>query len=137
MAATLVEYIAALPSPQSHIVYIQELIRKPGRDIRTIVVGGEVLGAIYRCGEWRTNVARGAFSEHCELTDDIVKLSLGAADAVDADIAGIDLIEDADGRLLVLEVNYGVEFTGFQDAMGDRVDVADQIAGYMLKRISS
>src|SRR5262249_12119982 len=47
-AEAVLEYVAALPGPQSHLGYVQELIDKPDRDIRVIVVGGEVLGAVYR-----------------------------------------------------------------------------------------
>ena len=31
------EYLAALPNPQSKLVYVQELVAKPQRDIRVIV----------------------------------------------------------------------------------------------------
>ena len=129
------EYVAALPGPQSHLGYVQELIDKPGRDIRVIVVGGEPIGAIYRTAEsLRTNVALGGQTQPCELTPEITKLSIDAAAAVGADIAGVDLIEDRDGRLLVLEVNHRVEFAGFQSALADRVDVADQIVEHLLER---
>jgi [lysine-biosynthesis-protein LysW]--L-2-aminoadipate ligase len=129
------EYVGALPGPQSHLGYVQELVDKPGRDIRAIVVGGELLGAVYRTGEsWRTNVALGAQTRPCEPTPEITKLAVGAAAAVGADIAGVDLIEDRDGRLLVLEVNHRVEFAGFQAALGDRVDVADRIVAHLLER---
>ncbi len=128
------EYVAALPAPTSHLVYVQELIDKPGRDIRAIVVGGELLGAVYRSGgsggALRTNVALGAQTRACESSPEIAKLAVAAAAAVDADIAGVDLIEDRDGRLLVLEVNHRVEFSGFQAALGDRVDVADRIVQF-------
>jgi [lysine-biosynthesis-protein LysW]--L-2-aminoadipate ligase len=134
-AEGLLEYVAALPGPQSHLGYVQELISKPNRDIRAIVVGGELVGAVYRTGElWRTNVALGAQTRPCEPTPEITKLSIGAAAAVGADIAGVDLIEDRDGRLLVLEVNHRVEFTGFQSAFTDRVDVADRIVEHLLER---
>lgn len=129
------EYVGALPGPQSHLGYVQELIDKPGRDIRVIVVGGQVAGAIYRTGEaLRTNVALGGRALPCEATPEIEKLSLDAAAAVGADIAGVDLIEDRDGRLLVLEVNHRVEFSGFQSALGDRVGVADRILDHLLER---
>jgi [lysine-biosynthesis-protein LysW]--L-2-aminoadipate ligase len=133
-AEAVFEYISALPAPQSHLVYVQELIDKPGRDIRAIVVGGELLGAVYRTGGsgLRTNVALGAETAVCEASADIAKLAEGAAAAVDADIAGVDLIEDRDGRLLVLEVNHRVEFSGFQAALGDRVDVADRIVQHVV-----
>lgn len=134
-AEGVLEYVAALPGPQSHLGYVQELIDKPGRDIRTIVVGGELLGAVYRTGElWRTNVALGALTRPCEVTPEISKLSITAAAAVGADIAGVDLIEDRDGRLLVLEVNHRVEFGGFQSALADRIDVAGRIVEYVLEQ---
>lgn len=134
-AEGVLEYAAALPGPQSHLVYVQELIEKPDRDIRVIVVGGQVLGAVYRTGEsLRTNVALGGQTRPCEVTPEIDKLSLQAAAAVGTDIAGVDLIEDRDGRLLVLEVNHRVEFSGFQSALGDQVNVADHIIDLLLER---
>jgi [lysine-biosynthesis-protein LysW]--L-2-aminoadipate ligase len=134
-AEAVLEYVAALPGPQSHLGYVQELIDKPDRDIRVIVVGGHVLGAIYRTdGSLRTNVALGGQVQPCGVTPEITKLSLDAAAAVGASIAGVDLIEDRNGRLLVLEVNHRVEFTGFQTALGDRVDVADHIVDHLLLR---
>ncbi|MBW5420174.1 RimK family alpha-L-glutamate ligase [Streptomyces sp. BG9H] len=134
-AEGVLEYAAALPGPQSHLGYVQELIEKPDRDIRVIVVGGRVLGAVYRTGEsLRTNVALGGQALPCEVTPEITKLSLDAAAAVGADIAGVDLIEDRDGRLLVLEVNHRVEFSGFQAALADQVDVADHIVDHLLER---
>lgn len=134
-AEAVLEYLAALPGPQSHLAYVQELIDKPGRDIRVLVVGGEVLGAVYRTGDaLRTNVALGGQTRPCEVTPELTKLSIAAAAAVGADIAGVDLIEDRDGRLLVLEVNHRAEFTGFQAALADRVDVADRVVEYLLER---
>jgi [lysine-biosynthesis-protein LysW]--L-2-aminoadipate ligase len=134
-AQGVLEYVGALPGPQSHLGYVQELIDKPDRDIRVIVVGGEVLGAVYRTGEsLRTNVALGGQTQPCEVTPEITKFSVDAAAAVGADIAGVDLIEDREGRLLVLEVNHRVEFTGFQSALAAKVDVADHIVDYLLER---
>jgi len=136
MAETVLEYVAAMPAPQSRLVYVQEMIGHGGRDIRAIVVNGEVLGTIYRRSEgWRTNLARGAIAEYCPLTPELNKLASSAAAAVKADIAGVDLIEDDDGRILVLEVNHGVEFAGFQYAMRDRVDVANEIVDCLLERL--
>ncbi|MFF8955188.1 RimK family alpha-L-glutamate ligase [Streptomyces sp. NPDC014894] len=137
-AETIMEYVAALPGPASHVVYVQQLVHKPGRDIRVIVIGGVPLGAVYRrSDQWRTNVARGGTTEACALTDEIAGLSSAAADAVGAEIAGVDLIEDTDGRLIVLEVNHGVEFTGFQRVLGEDLDVADRIADHLIARLQS
>lgn len=136
-AQGVLEYVAALPGPQAHLGYVQELIDKPGRDIRVIVVGREVLGAVYRTGEaLRTNVALGGRTRPCEATPEIIKYSVDAAAAVGADIAGVDLIEDRDGRLLVLEVNHRVEFTGFQAALGGTVNVADRIVDHLTETVA-
>jgi [lysine-biosynthesis-protein LysW]---L-2-aminoadipate ligase len=130
-ADTVLELFDAIPSPLAHILCVQELIVKPGRDIRVIVIGGEPLGAIYRRSEnWRTNVALGARAEPCPLTGDIVKYAVGAAAAVKADVAGVDLLEGPSGELYVLEVNHGVEFSGFSGALG--IDVADAIVSHVL-----
>jgi [lysine-biosynthesis-protein LysW]---L-2-aminoadipate ligase len=135
MAEDIFEYVRALPGPQSHVVYVQELIAKPGRDIRAIVVGNELLGATYRIAPGlRTNVARGARTQRCPETAELAKLALAATEAVGAEIAAVDLIEDEDGQLLVVEVNHRAEFSGFQSAMGDLVDVADRIVGYVVQR---
>lgn len=132
-AESFLEYVAERPSPQGRLAYLQELIVKPSRDIRAIVVGGELLGATYRIAPGlRTNVALGARTEVCAETPEISKLATAAAAAVGADIAGVDLIESDDGRLLVLEVNHRVEFSGFQAAIGDRVDVAGRIVEHFV-----
>jgi [lysine-biosynthesis-protein LysW]---L-2-aminoadipate ligase len=137
MAEAVLEHVAALPSPQSHVVYLQELVRKADRDLRVIVVGGEALGATYRRGaQWRTNVARGAHSERCTLGGDFDKLAVAAADAVGTDIAGVDLLEDRDGCVTVLEVNDRVEFRGFQQAHGSTVDVAGAIVDHLVARLA-
>jgi [lysine-biosynthesis-protein LysW]---L-2-aminoadipate ligase len=135
MAEELFEYVRALPGPRSHLVYVQELIASPGRDIRAIVLGGELLGAVYRIAPGtRTNVARGGRTQHCPDSPDITRLAVSAAAAVGADIAAVDLIENLAGQLYVLEVNHRAEFSGFQAAVGGQVDVAARIAAYLAAR---
>jgi [lysine-biosynthesis-protein LysW]--L-2-aminoadipate ligase len=138
VAAAVLEHVAALPSPESHVVYLQELVGTPGkpsRDLRAIVVGGELLGIVERRGTgWRSNVAQGGTSTWTEPAPELAKLAVSAAIAVDADLAGVDLIEDTDGRVAVLEVNHGVEFSSFQQAAGDRVDVAARVVDHLLAR---
>jgi [lysine-biosynthesis-protein LysW]---L-2-aminoadipate ligase len=130
-AGAVLEYCAALPAPQAQLLCVQEPIDKPDRDVRVIVVGGEVLGATYRLAAvdgWRTNVALGGESRPCPLDDDLTALAAAAAEATGAEIAGVDLLEDRDGGLYVLEVNAGVEFRGFASACD--VDVAGPIVEY-------
>ncbi|HLL64404.1 MAG TPA: RimK family alpha-L-glutamate ligase [Micromonosporaceae bacterium] len=128
-AQAVLEHCAALPAPQDHLIYLQSFVDKPGRDIRVVVVGDRAIGAVYRTAQgWRTNVARGATTTTCRLHDQLADLAVRAARAVDAQLAGVDVIEDPDGGLMVLEVNSGVEFAGLQSALGSECDVASAIA---------
>jgi [lysine-biosynthesis-protein LysW]--L-2-aminoadipate ligase len=131
-AQAVLEHRAALPGPQQHVVYLQELVDKPGRDIRVLVAGDEVIGASYRYGaEWRTGVAGGGTSRPCPLSPELTGLALGAARAVGGGVLGIDLVESPDG-LQVLEVNHTPEFRGFATAHGDAIDVAGAMVAHLL-----
>ncbi len=91
------------------VLYLQQLIRHPGHDLRVFVLRGRVLGAMRRfapSGEWRTNVSLGGRAERAEIDDEAGRLAVSAASAIGAEIAGVDLIEDLGrARLTVLEVN--------------------------------
>ncbi|MEA3339225.1 MAG: lysine biosynthesis protein LysX [Chloroflexota bacterium] len=114
------------------VFYIQEYVDKPGRDIRTMVAGDEVVYAVYRrSAHWITNTARGGEPLPCPLTPEIADLSLRAARAVGGGIVAVDLLETADGRLLVNEVNHTPEFHGAREATD--VDIAGKMIDYVLQ----
>jgi [lysine-biosynthesis-protein LysW]--L-2-aminoadipate ligase len=132
---TLLEQKQQLGTHHHGVFYLQEYIQKPGRDIRSFVVGGEVLAASYRNAEhWITNVARGAVSTVCEVTPEIEQMSRDAAAAVGAEIAGVDLVETPEG-LKVIEVNGGAEFKGLRGTT--TVPIADVIVEHAIKKIAS
>ncbi|MGD8627093.1 MAG: RimK family alpha-L-glutamate ligase, partial [Anaerolineae bacterium] len=134
-AEALVEHKATLGGFQHSIFYIQAFVDKPGRDIRTMVAGDEVVYAIYRrSAHWITNTARGGEAVPCPLTPEIAELSLAAARAVSGGqpaIVAVDLMEDGDGRLLVNEVNHTPEFHGAAEAT--EADVPGKIVDYLLE----
>src|SRR5262249_11935294 len=124
-ARAVLEHRAALPNPEAHLIYLQEVVEKPGRDIRVVVIGGRPVAAPYRvAADWRCNVALGARSQACPIGPELAKLATAAARAVGTELAGVDLVEDSDGNLLVLEVNHNVELAGAQAANDGRVDLA-------------
>ena len=134
-AETLIEHKQAMRSPAHSVFYVQEYIDKPGRDIRAIVVGDQVVAAVYRRSEhWITNTARGAATESCELTPDLVKLALRAADAAGGGMLAVDLIERSTGEILVTEVNHTMEFHGLASVA--KVDIADIIVGHVQETLS-
>ncbi len=114
-ASMIIEMREENDSPLSRIYYVQEMIDRPPRDIRCIVVGDRVVTAIYRYSaesEWRTNVARGGKAELAPITKELEDMALKAAKAVGGGILGVDLMEDKARGLVVHEVNNTVEFRG-------------------------
>ncbi len=131
-AEALVEHKAMLGSVQHSVFYIQEYIKKPGRDIRAILVGDRVLTAIYRKSDhWITNTARGGEGEICPITPEIESLCLRAAQAVGAGVLAVDLVEHPEKGLLVNEVNHTMEFHTAQPISG--VNIADEIVNYVME----
>jgi [lysine-biosynthesis-protein LysW]--L-2-aminoadipate ligase len=130
-AEAILEHKATLGSVQHSVFYIQEYIKKPGRDIRVILVGDRVLTAIYRKSEhWITNTARGGEGELCPITPEIEAISLAAASAVGGGVLAIDLVEHPDKGLVVNEINHTMEFHTAQPTSG--IDIADEIVSYTM-----
>ncbi len=128
----IVEMRQESTSPFSSIFYFQELIHRPPRDIRCIVVGEKLIAAVYRYSsddEWRTNVAKGGKAEIIEVTSELEELALKAAKAVGTGVLGIDMMEDQKRGLVVHEINNTVEFRGASLATG--IDIADMIIEYV------
>jgi [lysine-biosynthesis-protein LysW]--L-2-aminoadipate ligase len=131
-AEALMQHREMLHAPQHSIIYIQEYLDKPGRDIRTIVIDDEVVGAIYRYSlHWVTNTARGGDARPCPLTGELVDLSVGAARAVGGGALAVDILERPDGSLTVIEVNHTMEFHGMMSAID--VDIAGRLVDYVQK----
>ena len=100
--------------PHDRIFYLQELIKRPPRDIRVITVGDQAIAGMYRKsdGGFKTNIALGAEPELCEITKEIEDVCAKASQAVGGGILGVDLMEDEEKGLVVHEVNNTVEFKG-------------------------
>jgi [lysine-biosynthesis-protein LysW]--L-2-aminoadipate ligase len=120
-------------SPLSRIYYIQEMVDRPPRDIRCIVIGDRAIAAIYRNSsqsEWRTNVARGGMVEVAPITREMEDLALKAAKAVGGGILGVDMMEDKNHGLVVHEVNNTVEFRGA--ASVSQADIPSEMINYAI-----
>lgn len=118
----------------SRIYYFQELIDRPSRDIRCIVIGDQIAASVYRYSsenEWRTNVAVGGRTEEASLTSELQEIVLKASNAVGGGILGIDLMEDKERGYLVHEVNNTVEFRGASAVC--KSDIAGAMTDYLVK----
>lgn len=120
---------------QHHAYYLQELVAKPGRDIRAFVIGGRTVCAVYRhSAHWITNTARGGRTSNCPVAGEVGRLAEAAAAAVGGEIVAVDLVECPDGRLLVLEVNHSMEFRNSIEVTG--VDITARIVDHALAAVA-
>lgn len=129
-AETLVEHKSFM-GPQHQTFFIQEYVKKPGYDVRALVVGGVPISAIRRESEhWITNTARGASAAGMEIDDSMRDVLKSVSDAFGGDILAVDLFKDEKGWM-VNEVNGQAEFHGSVEGSG--VDVPGLIVGYAAK----
>lgn len=122
--------------PLYQVYYIQEMVKRPPRDIRCFVVGNSVVAAIYRYApkdEWRTNTARGGRVEGCKITPQMEELALRAAGVFGEGVYGVDMMESDEG-LTVHEVNHTTEFRNSVPATG--VDIPGLIIDFAVGKVA-
>jgi tetrahydromethanopterin:alpha-L-glutamate ligase len=99
-AALSLEIILENLLEEKGMLYIQEFIGNPGRDIRAFVVGGNAIGAIYRKaapGSWVNNLSQGGSADRCVLTEEQKEIAEKASLAIGTTFAGVDIIEGISG----------------------------------------
>ena len=114
---------------------VQEYIEEAGgSDIRALVVGKTVVGAMMRTasdGEFRANLHQGGNAVVLKLTKEEKALALHATQSVNLKVAGVDLIRSSRGPL-VLEVNSSPGLEGIETATGK--DIAGRIIKFLEKQ---
>lgn len=130
----LMEFIDNLGNKKTMIVQ-EYLGNRPGEDLRVLVVGGKVIGAMKRTapdGDFRANITNGGTGSKFEVTLEIEYLARATAKALNLDIAGVDLLFDERG-FRICEANSNPGFSGFEKYC--EVDVADVITEYVKFKI--
>lgn len=120
--------------PIYQIHYLEEFVKRPPRDIRAIMVGDEVVAAIYRNsgnGKWKTNMALGGMAEECKVNQEMEEICIKAKNAVQGQIVGVDLMESDEKGLVVHEVNNTTEFKNTVRVCN--VDIPALMIDYALK----
>ena len=110
---------------------IQEYIsHSEGRDLRVIVIGGRVVGAMERKatdGSFKANISRGGEGAPYDVDDEMEMLAIQVAKVLDLDIAGIDLLFHPDGYK-ICEANSSPGFKGFENALG--INIPQKVFDY-------
>ncbi len=112
-------------------ILIQQFIAESkGRDVRALVVGDKVVGAMRRKarkGEFRANIHRGGEGRPIRLSEAFAQTAVKAAQVLGLEVAGVDLLEGRDGPL-VMELNSSPGFEGLERATGK--DIAGAIVDH-------
>ena len=131
-AEAILEHKSYLSSYYHSIFYIQEYIHKPDRDIRALVLGGNVICATYRTSDtWFTNVARGGKAIECPVTPELEEVCLKASKAVGDGALAVDLMETENGYT-VHEINCSMEFKGSMEALS--LNIPGMIVDYCVSQ---
>ena len=112
------------------LILIQSYVPNPGEDVRMLVVGDEVVGAMIRKAaptEWRSNIHLGGKGIPYRHTEAEAEMAVKAAKAVGVEVAGIDMIMSKDGPCLI-EVNASPGFKGLMKATD--LDIPGKIIEY-------
>lgn len=97
-----------------------------GRDVRVLVVGGRVVAAMERrslTGGFKSNVSLGGVGVAYNPPQEMAELAVQAADVLQLDITGIDILFDEDGYR-ICEANSAPGFQGLERATGMDVPTA-------------
>jgi len=133
-AEAVVGLKAALGHYTDKIYYVQEYVDKPGRDIRVLLVGGEIALSICRTasspGAFLTNLNAGGKASEFPLPPEMQEAAHKVGALLGSGIYGIDFIEGKEGGFYVLEVNHAPEFS--KSAGADIGRVARKIAQFAI-----
>ncbi|MBI2006222.1 MAG: RimK family alpha-L-glutamate ligase [Nitrosopumilales archaeon] len=99
--------------PIYQVHYLEEFVNRPPRDIRAIMIGDEIVAAIYRYSG-----------------DEMEDICIKAKNAVQGQIVGVDLMESKDKGLVVHEVNNTTEYKNTVRVCG--IDIPSLMIDYAL-----
>lgn len=127
--------IETLQSAKQNVLIQKFVAESKGKDLRALVVGGEVVAAMRRTAqgqEFRSNVHRGGTTEAVTLEAAYEETAVRAAQIMGLRVAGVDMLESQDGPQ-VMEVNSSPGLQGIETATGR--DVAGAIIDHLSEHV--
>lgn len=120
---------------QSDFIFQQYVATSHGRDVRVLVIGDKVAAAMERRspnGGFKSNISLGGTGFAIDPPPEMAKLAIDAAKALRLDVAGIDVLFDANG-FRICEANSSPGFVGLEKACP--VSVPDLVFDYVEARL--
>ena len=120
-----------------HLIFQECIKASHGRDLRVFVIDGKVIAAMQRQstdGSFKANFSRGGKVEQFPINKEIERLAVESARTLNLDIAGIDILFDAEGYK-ICEANSAPDFRGLESCCN--ISIADKILSSIASRIAS
>ena len=131
------EEIARFQSEGNRTIYLQKLLKLPGRDLGVVFLGGKYLATYARAasgnGAWNTTTRSGGKYQPHQPSAAVLELAHKAQAPFGLDFTCVDVAETEDG-LKVFEVSAFGGFRGLMEAGG--IDAAALYADYVLGRLA-
>ncbi len=126
-----------LLQPRGGVYYLQRYVgQTPAWDFRVFVIAGRAVAGMIRRGiDWRTNVAQGGRPEPLTLDNALIRLAQDSARVLQLDYAGVDILQDKQGRLWVIEVNGIPAWKGLQSVC--ELDLTQLLVEDFLNRLNA
>ena len=117
------------------LIFQRYVSSSKGRSIRVIVIDGKVFGAFVRKngGDFRSNFGTTAGSEKLENSQKYLDFAQKIAEKLDIEYAGIDLLDDDNGEIVMCEINSNAFFEEFEKTTG--LNVAKAFAEMVKRKI--
>ena len=106
-----------------------------GRDIRLQVVGNEVIAGMERNNnqDFRANITNGGDMKPFTPDQKAINIAVDAAQAINADFAGVDLLFGPENSYFVCEINANAHIRNLTECTG--VNIADKMITYIERKI--
>ncbi|MCA8986864.1 MAG: RimK family alpha-L-glutamate ligase [Planctomycetaceae bacterium] len=113
------------------VILLQRFLRTTATDLRVMVLGNQILGAIRRTAtrDFRTNSAQQGTATLHQISDQEAELALKACQATGVLFGGVDLMYDDQDQLHLLEVNASPGWKQFQSVTG--IPVASRLVEWI------
>ncbi len=111
-------------NPNLQLIFQKFVSVSKGRDLRLLVVDGEVVAAMERRakdGGFKANYSSGASVHEFKPDQEAVDIALATAKALDIQIGGIDLLFKENSGYTICEANTFPGFKGLEQASGENI----------------
>ena len=117
------------------ILFQRYVSSSSGHSIRVIVINGKVFGAFIRKngGDFRSNFGSTAGSEKLQNPEKYLSFATKIAEKLEIEYAGIDLLDDENGEIVMCEINSNAFFEEFEKTTG--LNVAKAYAEMVMEKI--